>query len=546
MKYKSFQVVVVGSGVAGLTAAINLAQKHIDVAIVTKDTLADSATNIAQGGIAAVMEQNGDRKEIHLSDTLSAGAGLCDVETVRVLVTEGPKRVRDLIQLGAHFDTDASGHLAKGREGGHSFARVVHAGGAATGREVESSLIRFLASLRVEVLENYFATDLLYTTSGITGLMAVDALGEMTNISADYVILATGGAGQMFPLTTAPHQSTGDGLAMALRAGAACADLEFVQFHPTALAVKGQPKPLISEAVRGEGGLLLDHSGKRFVDELLPRDVVSKKMAEKMAEEKSTELFLDVRNVENFASKFPNLDEIVKKEGFDPGVDLLPVAPAAHYLCGGVLADPDGFSSLPGLCAVGEVACNGVHGANRLASNSLLDGLVSGKRVAERIATGVKKASPNGVFAFYAEESLSNQVMLEQSANDHIPLLYLGDMTSPDLAGRIGKKFHAEAREDFLSTFYLTTGRYLAMSRSSEGLLEAEKQLNELSELLPEAFGRKDAEMANMILIAKALIASAERRRESRGAHIREEFPDSDERYRVRLVHGAKEMLSAI
>ena len=331
----------------------------------------------------------------------------------------------------------------------------------------------------------------------------------------------------------------------------ACGDLEFVQFHPTALAVDSQPKPLISEAVRGEGAFLLDHRGKRFVDELLPRDIVSRKMAERMAEESSAELFLDVRHLEGFARKFPNLYEIVKNEGFDPAVDLLPVAPAAHYLCGGVLTDPDGFSSLPGLCAVGEVACNGVHGANRLASNSLLDGLVSGKRAAERIALGKRKASPSGVFnapVLHLEDWLTNpdptSAESTVAGGTHMPLVYIADMTAGDLRGRAGKEFYAGGKDDFLTTFRRTTGRYLSMSRSREGLEAADGETEDLLAALPGELNRNEAEVANMILAAKALIAAAFQRRESRGAHIREEFPLQDGRYGVRLVHGAKDILS--
>ena len=551
MNHKSFQVLIVGSGVAGLTAAIHLAKANVDVAIMTKDALPDSATNIAQGGIAAVLYPNGDSAQQHLSDTLLAGAGLCDREATELLVNQGPLRVRELIEAGANFDVDVSGNLMKGREGGHSFARVVHAGGAATGAEVERTLLDSLYNLNVTVLENTLGVDLIKQDGKVTGVKALGPHGEQLEVKTDFVILATGGASQLFPLTTSPLQSTGDGLAMALRAKVACGDLEFVQFHPTALAIGASPRTLLSEAIRGEGALLLDRHGRRFVDELLPRDIVSRKMAEKMAEEQSSELFLDTRGIPDFASKFPNIFLSLQALGLDPTKDLLPVAPAAHYLCGGILVDTDGFSATEGLCAIGEVACNGVHGANRLASNSLLDGLVSGKRVAERIISGSQKPTLSGalageMFGFdYFAESLSGKGLTNPEViPDHIPLVYL-DRKENQLLSKPDPSRPSATLKAFecLQTLRQIAGKYLAMSRSETGLKEAAKELDDLESVTPTTYERANVEVSNLQLIARAVLFAADVRLESRGAHIRSEFSGQNEKYMVRFIHGSKDVL---
>jgi len=548
MKYTSVQVIIVGSGVAGLTAAIHLAKNNVDVAVLTKDNLADSATNIAQGGIAVVMHPNGDSPKVHLEDTLAAGAGLCDREATELLVREGPERVRELIESGAHFDRDQSGKLMTGREGGHSFSRVIHAGGAATGAEVERSLLEYLSMLNVKILEGYTALDLIKKDGKVTGLQALSREGEQTDIRSEFVVLATGGASQLFPLTTSPIQSTGDGLAMALRAGVVCADIEFVQFHPTALAIGASPRPLLSEAIRGEGALLLDHSGKRFVDELLPRDIVSRKMAEKMAEDGSTELFLDVRPIDGFAAKFPNIYDILQSVGFDPSEDLLPVAPAAHYLCGGVLVDLDGFSLTKGLCAIGEVACNGVHGANRLASNSLLDGLVSGARLAKRIIDGAETVTLRGAVSaavMSIDRFMETEGDKENDTLDKIPLVYLPDRNKTRQRNNFGVQSASmsDKDSDHLQTLRNTAGKYLSMSRSEEGLSLATKEIDALVSSLPDTKDRHNIEIANMALIAEHLIYAADVRKESRGAHVRSEFTGQDQKYKVRFIQGSKDVL---
>ena len=338
-----------------------------------------------------------DSTDLHLADTLAAGAGLCDVDAVRVLVDEGPGRVDELIGLGAVFDREAGGHLALAREGGHSTARVLHAGGAATGAEVERALVSAVRRSAAAVLEQWFAVDLMVEGGRCVGVRALDPDGALREVRATQVVLATGGAGQLYAVTTNPPEATGDGIAMALRAGVPVADLEFFQFHPTALHHPAMPRPLLSEALRGHGALLRDARGERFVDELAPRDLVSRAMADRMAEQGVGYMWLDATGLESFGERFPTVAASLHAAGLDPAVDWLPIAPAAHYLSGGVMTDLDGASAVAGLWAVGEVACTGVHGANRLASNSLLEGMVFGARLAEAIGAGHDGPRATGV-----------------------------------------------------------------------------------------------------------------------------------------------------
>ena len=388
-------VLVLGSGVAGLSAVVRLAEvPGMRVGVLTKAELSQSATRWAQGGVAAVLGGDEDSTDLHLADTLAAGAGLCDADAVRMLVDEGPARVRELIALGAVFDREAGGDLARAREGGHSTARVLHAGGAATGAEVERALVSAVEATAAAVLEQWFALDLLVDAGRCTGVVAVDPDGRVQSVRARHVVLATGGAGQLYAVTTNPVEATGDGIAMALRSGVPVADVEFFQFHPTALHHPAVPRPLLSEALRGHGALLRDAAGDRFVDELAPRDVVSRAMAERMGAEGVPHLWLDATGLEAFDERFPTLAERLAAAGLNPAVDWLPIAPAAHYLSGGVITDLDGASALPGLWAAGETACTGVHGANRLASNSLLEGMVFGARLAEAIEQGRDAPGP--------------------------------------------------------------------------------------------------------------------------------------------------------
>ncbi len=393
-------VLVVGSGVAGLSAAVRLAQLGGNrVGVLTKGELEQSTTRWAQGGIAAVLPGDEDSTDLHLADTLRAGAGLCDQSAVRVLVDEGSERVHELIALGAVFDRVPGGRLSRAREGGHSTARVLHAGGTATGAEVERALVEAVRDSAAAILENWFALDLVRDGDRCTGVVALDSSGDLLRIEASHVLLASGGAGQMYSVTTNPTEATGDGIAMALRAGVPVADVEFVQFHPTALHHASMPRPLISEALRGHGAVLRDGAGIRFVDELLPRDLVSRAIAVKLAEESADHVWLDATGLEDFERRFPTIAAALAEAGLDPARDWLPVAPAAHYVSGGVLVDLDGATALSGLWAAGEVACSGVHGANRLASNSLLEGMVFGARCVDAILSGREGPEPTGALA---------------------------------------------------------------------------------------------------------------------------------------------------
>ncbi len=393
------RVVVVGTGIAGLITAYR-ASAHHDVVLVTKAELGESNTKYAQGGIAAALFPD-DTAASHIADTLRAGAGLCDPAAVEVLCTEGPVRVRELMALGVEFDRLANGELARGHEAAHSNRRVIHAGGDATGLAIEVALLRAVRALAVEVHEHTFMRDLVVaeTAEGrrVVGIDVIGAEGRDVRIDADAVVLASGGAGQLFRHTTNPLVTTGDGIAAAYRAGAALADLEFFQFHPTSLAVPGSP--LVSEAVRGEGAVLLDEQGRRFMldvhpdAELAPRDVVARGIAAAMAAQGGRPVMLDATGVEQahgagfLAERFPGITRVTREHGFDWAVHPIPVTPAAHYWMGGVRTDLDGRTSIRGLFAVGEAACTGVHGANRLASNSLLESLVFAWRAADALDT---------------------------------------------------------------------------------------------------------------------------------------------------------------
>ena len=323
-------VLVLGSGVAGLSAVVRLARPRLRVGVLTKADLAQSATRWAQGGIAAAVGGDEDSTDLHLADTLAAGAGLCDVDAVRVLVDEGPGRVDELIGLGAVFDREAGGDLSLAREGGHSTARVLHAGGAATGAEVERALVSAVRRSAAAVLEQWFAVDFIVEDGRCVGVAALDPGGVVREVRAAQVVLATGGAGQLYGVTTNPKEATGDGVAMALRAGVPVADLEFFQFHPTALHHPAMPRPLLSEALRGHGALLRDAAGDRFVDELAARDVVSRAMADRMAAQGVEFLWLDATGLQSFDARFPTVAESLQAAGLDPAVDWLPIAPAAH------------------------------------------------------------------------------------------------------------------------------------------------------------------------------------------------------------------------
>ena len=529
-----FDVLVLGSGVAGLSAAVRLAapgapsSPALSLGVLTKGALSQSATRWAQGGVAAVLGGDEDSTDLHLADTLAAGAGLCDEEAVRILVGEGPGRVHELIALGVEFDREATGLLALAREGGHSRPRVVHAGGAATGAEVERALVDATYSSASAVLEGWFALDLLVEGGRCVGVTALPPAGAgPVEVRADHVVLATGGAGQLFSVTTNPPESTGDGVAMALRARVPTADIEFVQFHPTALHHPAMPRPLLSEALRGHGAILRDRDGERFVDELAPRDVVSRAMAARMATQGIEHLWLDATGLERFSQRFPTIAASLTSIGLDPERDWLPIAPAAHHLSGGVVTDLWGATALPGLWAVGEVACTGVHGANRLASNSLLEGMVFGARLAEHIASGFVGPEPSGAL----------RAVLGEAPIDGIgcTLLERPPPAAPADADRLPGVDVTKLRD----TLQRAMTRGAGVVRSADSLGGARAVVDEIAAALGEGAASAGAgELANLLQLADALLVSALARTESRGSHARREYPDVDPAWRRRLVHG--------
>ncbi len=484
-------VVVVGTGIAGLIAALEASRNH-SVTLVTKAELSESNTKYAQGGIAVAMFPD-DSIASHIQDTLRAGAGLNDLHAVEVLCAEGPQRIRDLIALGVDFDKE-NGELARGHEAAHSHRRVIHAGGDATGLEIELALVRSVRRVAVDVHEHTFMQDLVVADGAAVGVDLVLADGSSRRVDADFVILASGGAGQLYQYTTNPTVTTGDGVAAALRAGAAISDVEFYQFHPTSLAVPGNP--LVSEAVRGEGAVLLDVDGKRFMfdvhpdGELAPRDVVARGIATQMAAQGGAPVMLDATALgsEFLAERFPGITKVTREHGFDWGTQPIPVTPAAHYWMGGVRTDDSGRTSLRGLLAVGEVSCTGVHGANRLASNSLLESLV---------------------FAWRAAAALDApwiELEVEVEADPASAVLE-GETTVVDRAAL--QKLMWDAAGLYRSATDLTAAAAtLAGWRASGDSVAA----------------REDG---NLLDLARLVVHAALAREESRGAHYRVDFPET-------------------
>jgi L-aspartate oxidase len=483
------------------------------VGVLTKAELHQSATRWAQGGVAAALSPDEDSTDSHLADTLRAGAGLCDVDAVRVLVDEGPARVHELIALGAVFDRDPTGALDLAREGGHSVPRVVHAGGLATGAEIERALVEAVHATAAAVLEGWFALELLVEAGRCRGVAALDLDGARTEVRATHTLLATGGLGQLFEVTTNPAQATGDGIAMALRAGVAVADVEFVQFHPTALHHQAMPRPLLSEALRGHGAKIRDRDGTRFVDELLPRDKVSQAITTRMLEQGVDHLWLDATELERFDERFPTIAASIRSIGLDPARDWLPIAPAAHHVSGGVITDLDGATALPGLWGCGEVADAGVHGANRLASNSLLEGMVFGPRVVDSIERGKDGAEPTGAMrsVLGADTEIAGRVLPAE------PFAF-ESVEAPPAAIR-SELQHA-----------MTTGAGVVRTAGSLDL--ANKAL-----AVPAGDTADVHEVRNLATVGAALVRSALARTESRGNHWRSDHPQTDESLRVRLIH---------
>ena len=504
-------VIVIGSGIAGLTAALSARDKGLSVLLLTKDVLSTGSTSWAQGGIAAALGP-GDSPDQHFQDTLEAGAGLCDQESVRILVQEGPAAVKRLINLGATFDLDSSGNVALTREGGHRRDRIAHAGGDATGAEISRALVaKVLADPKVRIFEHALVLDLLKdknervcgVTLHVMGKGKIDGVGAAL---ARAVVLATGGLGAVFQQTTNPLVATGDGVALALRAGATVADLEFVQFHPTVLWSGSDSRgsqPLISEAVRGEGAILRNINGEAFMStihpmkDLAPRDVVAHAVHEEIIKSGKPYVYLDGTKLgENiWLQRFPNILSSCRKIGIDPLVDLIPVVPAAHYASGGVVSDMTGKTDIPGLFAVGECANTGVHGANRLASNSLLEGLVVAERVANHLTDLPKQSEP----------------VIENTPTNLID---------------------GKVRKDITET--TTTGA--GAVRNATGLNKTIDKLSELAKKTTKLSSTQSWEATNLLTVSSFLSNAALRREESRGSHWRSDFPErNDSRWLVRI-----------
>jgi L-aspartate oxidase len=541
---KAYDVLIIGGGVAGISLALRL-PVELRVALVTKGVLGESNTRYAQGGLAAAVGAH-DSPESHMRDTLEAGAGHCDPAAVQVLAEGGPAAVAWLVAAGTAFDPAAataqdddralipgSMPLALGHEAAHSHHRVLHAHGDATGAEIERALVESIRRApHVTVLENALVTDLLTQDSVCAGAEIMQADGAMMRLAARAVVLANGGAGRLWRRTSNPAGATGDGLALAYRAGAALTDLEFMQFHPTVLVppVPDAPAFLISEAVRGEGAYLLNAAGERFMAkypqaELEPRDVVARAILQEMLREETDHEWLDLRHLDPdlVRQRFPTIAATCAEYGIDITRDLVPVAPAAHYFMGGVAVDLNARTTVPRLWAVGEVACTGVHGANRLASNSLLEGVVFGTRAAHSIAAtlaGTSDAWP-ATFPFAG-----------------MPLA-LDDVRDPGIAA-------PSERVPLQKIMWERAGLY----RDAQGLARAVKELRALADapVPPDANKREAIETGNMLLVAQLIVASALARRESRGAHARRDYPASDPALAGRrfMVHRMPEVIGVV
>jgi L-aspartate oxidase len=517
-------VLIVGGGVAGLRAAIAAADGGAEVLLLTKDTIAESNTWYAQGGIAAVMDHEHDSVESHVQDTLAVGAGLCNEAAVRVAVEEGPERVLELLGWGANFDKDAAGQIAMTLEAGHSFARILHAFGDATGRELSNTLIRTVRSRdSIQIIEHALAVDLLTDDDGRCAGVLGMVDDELTVIWAKQTILATGGAGVLWRETTNPSIATADGHAMAYRAGAAIQDMEMVQFHPTTLYIAGAGRALITEAVRGEGAHLIDNAGERFMPlyhpdgELAPRDVVARGIVKRIRDTGHTHVFLDARHLdaEKFRSRFPGLIKLAGQFDLDPATDPIPVHPSAHYMIGGIAADLEARTTVSGLFAVGECACSGLHGANRLASNSLLEGLAFGERagrLAAEEAAGIRNGHP---------KKLAHE----------LPPSERTELDVPDVTGSLRSVMWRNAGIE-------RTGDRLAETREIVAFW-SRYVMDKVFDPAHIGLDRAAAgwSLQNLLTAGHLVANAAYARTESRGAHFRMDCPDRDDaRWKLRLT----------
>ncbi len=513
MAATSYDYIIIGSGIAGLNTAL-LAQAHGSALIITKGQVEDCNTRYAQGGIAAAIGA-GDTPALHMQDTLAAGAGLCDPEAVRVLTEEGPRQVTSLIQWGVPFDT-SHGEIALGREGAHSRPRILHAGGDATGQHIELALARRVAEAGISVLEYTLAVGIIVEDGRAVAVATLDLkTGRRETFRGRCIVIGSGGAGQLYRYTTNPEVATGDGVALAFRAGARVMDMEFYQFHPTALSVAGAPSFLLSEAMRGEGAVLRNRQGYAFMADyhpladLAPRDVVSRAIASEMEKDDGLPVFLDISHLPAalVQSRFPTIYHFCLNYGVDITREPAPVAPAAHYMMGGIKIDTWGRTSVPGLYACGEAACSAVHGANRLASNSLLDTLV----FAQRLVSSALGQAP--AFAADAE-----------------------DCQPSGLPQRARAAVCASAPAPTRANLQDLMWRNVGLHRNGSRLLLSARILNQWQRTMPPPGDRESWELTNMALLGRLVVESALLRQESRGSHYREDFPET-------LPHWAKHVV---
>ncbi len=500
---KKYDYIIIGSGIAGLYTAL-LAKEQGSVLVITKGSIEDCNTKFAQGGIAAPIADN-DSTELHYKDTIEAGDGLSNPEAVHVLVNEALDCITDLINLGVPFDT-FNGEIALTTEAAHSRPRILHAGGDATGEHIEVTLSSQVRSSKIQVLEYYLATEILVEKKRAAGIKVFDYRnGSIEEFGCRFLIMATGGAGQLFKLTTNPSVATGDGVVLGFNCGAEIIDMEFYQFHPTALHLAGAPPFLISESVRGEGGILRNTKGIAFMHDytpdgdLAPRDIVARSILYEMRKTNSDKVFLDVTHLpaRTVTTRFPNIYRFCLEHGVDITKDLIPVAPAAHYMMGGIKTNSWGETNIAGLFACGEVACPGVHGANRLASNSLLEAIVFGKRIVRKTSEGGTIETP----------TISHDLEVHYTLRQR-PVLSTAPAPS-------------------LSALQQLLWDKVGIIRNKEGLTEAADILATWQKSLPPPSDRPSYELNNLILTGRLVTEAALIREESRGAHFRSDFPQT-------------------
>ena len=500
MNTESYDYIVLGSGVAGLRAAAGLSE-HGSVAVITKSTLGEGSSEYAQGGVAVVLSDD-DTIYLHYQDTLAAGDGLCDETAVMTLVEEGPKYIKELITWGAQFDMH-DGHLSFTREAAHSVNRIIHAKGDATGHEIVRALKEYVKTKsNVKRIENTFAIDLIVKNNRVYGIKCIDEItGKFKNYYTKAVIIATGGGGRIYKRTTNPSVSTGDGIAMAFRAGAVIKDMEFFQFHPTAFHKEGYPAFLLSESMRGEGAVLRNKNGARFCSnyhkagELAPRDVVARAIFFEMIKTEFPNVYMDLTHMDSdfVKNRFPKIYSTLLQYGYDITEDLIPVSPAAHYQMGGIETDLWGRTSVKGLYACGEAACTGVHGANRLASNSLLEGVVFGARAAQ---SSVEDCFNNKI----------EEVMIDD--NEQNISYDKCDVTLPEIQNLLWQ--------------------YVSVIRNQKGLKKSLDKLSDYQDIyeLCSPRDRKTGEIKNVITVGKLITLAALTRKGSKGSHFREDYPE--------------------